>query len=498
MKSAAGAALASQSIASQAIAQSTGTRPRNVIFILTDDHRYDAMGFLHPQPWLRTPNMDLMAKEGAHLKNAFVTTALCSPSRASILTGIYAHRHQIVDNNTAIPPGTRFFPQLLQKGGYKTAFIGKWHMGNGGDEPQPGFDKWVSFRGQGTYLPSPNGLNVDGKHVAQKGYITDELTDYALNWLDTVPREQPYFLYLSHKAVHSEFIPAERHKGVYVKEKFTPPKTMAATGEFAQHRPMWVQNQRNSWHGVDFPYYSDLDIGKYYEEYAETLLGVDESLGRVFDALKKRGQLDSTLIIYMGDNGFSFGEHGLIDKRTAYEESMRVPMLARCPELFPGGKTIDKVVAGLDIMPTVLDAAKIPIPQDLDGRSMLPILTGKTDPQWRTELLYEYYWERNFPQTPTMHALRTDRYKYIHYYGIWDTDELYDLQEDPLETNNLIFNPERKETIQQLNKRLFDIMEKRGAMQIPLRRDAGGQSNKRKADGPNAAQFPEEFKMKPK
>jgi len=491
MKSAAAAAFASRSIA-----QTAKQRPRNVVFILTDDHRYDALGFMHPQPWLKTPNMDALARDGAHLKNAFVTTALCSPSRASILTGVYAHRHKIVDNNTAIPQGTRFFPQLLQKAGYKTAFIGKWHMGNGGDEPQPGFDKWVSFRGQGSYRPNPNGLNVDGKHVPQKGYITDELTDYALDWLNGIPREQPYFLYLSHKAVHSDFVPAERHKGVYAKEKFNPPKTMDESGQNAQHRPMWVQNQRNSWHGVDFPYHSDLNIAEYYERYAETLLGVDDSVGRVVETLRKRGELDSTLIIYMGDNGFAFGEHGLIDKRTAYEESMRVPMLARCPELFSGGRTVTSVVAGLDIMPTVLSAAGVTPPPDLDGRSMLPLLEGKVDPQWRKELLYEYYWERNFPQTPTMHALRTDRYKYIHYYGIWDVDELYDLQEDPLETNNLIFNPERKATIQQMNKTLFDIMESRGAMEIPLRRDVGGQSNKRNADKEGSAPFPEEFKVK--
>jgi N-acetylglucosamine-6-sulfatase len=473
--------------------QSGGGRKRNVVFILSDDHRYDALGFMHPQTWLRTPQLDTLARDGAHLKNAFVTTALCSPSRASILTGVYAHRHGIVDNNTAIPPGTRFFPQLMQPAGYKTAFFGKWHMGNGGDEPQPGFDKWISFRGQGTYLPSKDGLNVDGKHLPQKGYITDELTDYALDWLGTIPHDQPYFLYLSHKAVHADFVPAARHQGVYANEKFQPPRTMAAD---TQHRPMWVQNQRNSWHGVDFPYHSDLDIAGYYERYAETLLGVDDSVGRVLDALKKRGQLDSTLVIYMGDNGFAFGEHGLIDKRTAYEESMRVPMLARCPEMFSGGRVIADMVAGLDIMPTVLDATGIRIPQGLDGRSMLPLLAGRGDPQWRKQLLYEYYWERNFPQTPTMHALRTDRYKYIHYYGIWDTDELYDLQEDPLESNNLIFNPERQDTIRDLNKRLFDEMERTGGMKIPLYRDNGPQANKRNANRSRSADFPDELKVK--
>ncbi len=173
------------------------------------------MVFLKGQSFLETPNMDRMAREGAHFPNAFVTTALCSPSRATCLTGVYAHRHRIVDNNTPIPAGTTFFPAHLQKAGYKTGYCGKWHMGDSGDDPQPGFDHWVSFRGQGTYLPSKDGLNVNGKRVPQKGYITDELTDYALDWMRTLDRNQPYFLYLSHKAVHSDFIPAERHAGRY-------------------------------------------------------------------------------------------------------------------------------------------------------------------------------------------------------------------------------------------------------------------------------------------
>jgi len=474
------------------LARSAASRPRNVIFILTDDHRYDAMGFLKGQKWLQTPHMDAMARDGVHFKNAFVTTALCSPSRATILTGVYAHRHKIVDNNTPIPPGTTFFPQYLQKAGYKTGFFGKWHMGNVSDDPQPGFDRWVSFLGQGTYLPSKNGLNVDGKRVPQKGYITDELTGYALDWLKQLRRDQPYFLYLSHKAVHSEFIPAERHKGRYAKEVFEYPATMAASGTMARGRPMWVQNQRNSWHGVDFPYHSDLDIAEYYKRYAETLLAVDESLGRVMEALRERGELDSTLVIYMGDNGFAFGEHGLIDKRTAYEESMRVPMLARCPELFGRGKTVEAMVANLDIMPTVLDAAGLTPPPGLDGASLLPLVRGEAS-GWRKELLYEYYWERNFPHTPTIHALRTDRYKYIRVHGLWDIDELYDLQSDPLESNNLIFSKEHAPVVRSMNQRLFEILAQTGGMQIPLYPDRGGQSNLRRKTGPKAADFPPEL-----
>jgi N-acetylglucosamine-6-sulfatase len=235
-----------------------------------------------------------------------------------------------------------------------------------------------------------------------------------------------------------------------------------------------------------------MDIAEYYQRYAETLLGVDDSIGGVIEALRKRGELESTLVIYMGDIGFAFGEHGLIDKRTAYEEVHAHTHAGAVPELFHGGTTIQKVVAGLDIMPTVLDAAGVTIPFGLDGRIMLTLLTGKGDPQWRKDLLYEYYWERNFPQTPTLHALRTDRYKYIHYYGIWDVDELYDLQEDPLESNNLIFNQERKATIQQMGKRLFDFMEETGGMEIPMRRNMGPQSNQRNP----AKGRSEEFKTK--
>ncbi|MBI5282193.1 MAG: sulfatase [Candidatus Solibacter usitatus] len=480
-----------------ALAGAQTKKRRNVIFILSDDHRYDALGFLKAQPWLETPQLDRLAGEGAHFKNAFVTTALCSPSRASILTGVYAHRHRIVDNSTPIPQGTVFFPSHLQKAGYKTGFFGKWHMGAESDDPKPGFDHWVSFRGQGAYLPNPNGLNVNGRKVPQKGYITDELTDYALDWLRMLPKEQPYFMYLSHKAVHAEFEPAARHKGRYKDARFVYPPTMAATGEMAQHRPMWVRNQRNSWHGVEYPYHSELDIAGYYKKYAETLMGVDDSVGRVLGELNRRGELDSTLVVYMGDNGFAFGEHGLIDKRTAYEESMRVPLLARCPELFGGGRTVNQVVANLDIMPTVLDAAGATAPSGLDGRSWLPLAQGK-QAEWRKELLYEYYWERSFPQTPTIHALRGDRYKFIRCQGLWDLDELYDLREDPLESRNLIFSEQHAGIVKQMRQRLFDILEETGGMNIPLQRDRGGQQNLRSPDRSPASEFPEEIRKRPK
>jgi len=465
-------------------------RPRNIIFMLTDDHRYDAMGFLKGQSFLETPHMDAMARNGIHAPNAFVTTALCSPSRASILTGQYAHKHRVVDNSNPIPAGTTYFPQLLQKqANYQTGFFGKWHMGGEGDDPQPGFDRWVSFRGQGTYSPTRNGLNIDGKKVPQKGYITDELTDYALDWLGKTDPNRPYFMYLSHKATHSEFEPAARHKGKFANAKFEYPKSYAPA-KSDQRLPMWVQNQRNSWHGVEYPYHSKLDIADYYKRYAETLCSVDDSVGRVMDALRSRNQLDSTLVIYMGDNGFAFGEHGLIDKRTAYEESMRVPMLLQCPELFGRGKKLNEVVANIDIAPTCLEAAGLNAAAQMQGKSFLGLAQGKKT-EWRDGLLYEYYWERAFPQTPTVHALRSDRYKYIRYQGLWDLDELYDLQSDPLEMQNLIDSPQHKQIALDLNKKLFSILDATGGMYIPLNADRTlNQSNLRNGDASKASQFP--------
>lgn len=486
-----------------------GAKPRNVALILTDDHRYDAMGFMG-HPFLETPHMDALARGGVHMQNAFVTTSLCSPSRASILTGLYTHRHRVVDNNNPVPPDTIFFPQYLKRAGYQTAFIGKWHMGSDSDDPQPGFDHWVAFRGQGTYLPNPDGLNVNGKRVQQKGYITDELTDYALDWLEKREGNKPFMLYLSHKAVHidiapgadgkgrllvpgieakREFVAAPRHKGRYADKTFVPPKTMANTPENYEGKPMWVRNRRNSTHGVDFAFHGDVDVKEYYKQYAETLLAVDESIGRVMDFLKRKNLLDSTLIIYMGDNGYAFGEHGLVDKRTAYENSMRAPMLMHCPELFKGGTKVKGIVANIDIAPTILEAAGLKAPGNMDGKSFVALAQGKAVP-WRDSLLYEYYWERNFPQTPTMHALRGDRYKYIHYYGIWDTDELYDLEADPLEMKNLIGSPEHQQIVKNMNRRLFQILTETRGLYVPLYPDSGTQMNLRRADGSEAAPFP--------
>jgi N-acetylglucosamine-6-sulfatase len=472
----------------------------NIIFVLTDDHRYDAMGFLG-HPFLETPNMDRMAGEGIYFKHAMVTTSLCSPSRASILTGMYAHNHGVVNNYNPVDPGLKFFPEFLQEAGYKTAFVGKWHMGGEVDDPQRGFDYWLSFKGQGTYwadghgtsrvVPqtSMDGYNINGKRVPQKGYITDELTDYALKWLDNYAEEKPFFLYVSHKAVHSDFVAADRHIDRYKNEQLKYPETFGAEKD----KPMWLINQRNSRHGMDFGYnLPDFDLNKYYRRYCETLLSVDENLGRIMQWLEESKHRDNTLIVYMGDNGFQFGEQGLIDKRTAYDASIRVPLLMWWPGKIKEPKTIDEQVANIDIAPTFLEIAGMVVPESMDGHSFKSLIEAG-EIHWREELLYEYYWERNYPYTPTIHALISDRYKFIRYQGIWDLDEFYDLQSDPMETTNLINDMDHKILVEAYKNRLFELLEETHAESMPLLPDKGKVFPLRNPQKSDPADFPESF-----
>ena len=455
---------------------------KNVIFILSDDHRYDFMGFTGKVPFLETPNMDRMAREGAHIRNAFVSTSLCSPSRASILTGQYAHRHKVVDNQSRVPEELTFFPQYLQRAGYQTGFIGKWHMGESTYQKRKGFNYWVSFRGQGTYYNPVLNVNGEEKTYADSTYITDLLTDFALEFLEERNKEQPFFLYLSHKAVHSEFYPAKRHFGRYENEKINYPKTMFPPGHpkaivdsteynYAEV-PNWVKAQRYSWHGVDYLYHGAYDFETFYKRYCEALLALDDSIGEVLDYLEKNGLMENTTIIYMGDNGFSFGEHGLIDKRQAYEESMRVPLLVLDKSIIKPNTKVDQVIQNIDIAPTIMALAGLEKPGDMDGSSFAPLLEGKAM-EWRDTIFYEYFWERAFPQTPTTHAVRNDRYKYIRYHGIWDINELYDLQEDPEEMNNLIRSEAHSGIARRLNEQLFEWLGRTDGECIPLKPDHG-------------------------
>jgi N-acetylglucosamine-6-sulfatase len=427
-----------------------------------------------------------MARQGAHLANAFVSTSLCSPSRASILTGQYMHHHQIVDNQRPAPEGTVFFPQHLQKAGYQTAFVGKWHMGHERDDPRPGFDHWVSFKGQGTYFDPT--LNINGKRETFKGYTTDVLTHQAMSWLEKErDRDRPFFLYLSFKAVHYPFTPAPRNRGRYADKVVPRPETMANTERNYQTQPHWVRERRYSIHGIDHmetgPYDNDPvpSFDDLYKQYCETVRGLDQNLGSLLDYLDKSGLTDSTLILYMGDNGFALGEHGFYDKRDAFEESIRIPMLAYAPGMIPRGSKVTQMVQNIDIAPTLLDAAGVSSADapGMDGRSFLPLLQGRSVP-WRDHILYEYYWEWNFPATPTVFAIRSERYKYIFYQGVWDHDGFYDLQTDPHERHNLINVPAYQGQIDEMKKRLFDELDRGGGLAIPVRRPLGERLDQRK------------------
>ena len=479
----------------------------NVIYILTDDQRFDELGFMSPV--IDTPNIDRLAQEGVHFKNAFVTTALCSPSRATILTGQYMHNHGVVDNNAPPNPDSVFFSQYLQKGGYDTAFIGKWHMGEAAsatrnlDDPQPGFDHWVSFAGQGHYYPTKlrngemNKLNVNGEHVFQKGYITDELTDYAVDYLSQRTSERPFFLYLSHKAVHANFSPAARHATQYSDRKIPVPESQADTAENYAGKPMWVKNQRNSWHGVDFPYHSSLDVQAYKMEYHRAMSAVDDSVGRLLAWLSENGYAENTIVMLMGDNGFLFGEHGLIDKRNAYEESMRVPLLAWGPGVIEQGLSVSEMIANLDIAPTVMEIAGLTPPAQFEGQSFVSLAKGLEIDEWRDELLYEYYWEFNFPSTPTTFALRTDAFKLIQYHGVWDTEELYDLRSDPKEMNNLINNPKYLSIVASMRRQLFNrLSNNKGEHVVPYTEKFSSGAVFRERDRSTAAEFPEHWLKK--
>lgn len=470
----------------------------NIIFVLTDDQRYDALGFLNEE--IHTPNMDRLAAEGVHFRNAFVTTSLCSPSRASILTGLYAHAHGIVDNlRRSLSPGIRFFSQDLQAAGYQTAFVGKWHMGLHGDEKQPGFDYWVSFAGQGNYFPLDGStINVNGNRVPQHGYITDELTDYAMEWLNVRDRGKPFFLYLSHKAVHADFAPAERHRELYTDVEIRLPDSSADTPENYDGKPMWVRNQRNSWHGVDFAYHGDLDIREYKRNYNRALAAVDDSLGRLLSWIDHQGIAQDTIVVFMGDNGFLFGEHGLIDKRNAYEESIRVPLLAYAPGRFPPGAVVDEMVANIDIAPSLLALAGVTPSSPMHGADFGPLARGEYVQDWRSELYYEYFWNWVFPQTPTTFALRTDDFKLIQYHGIWDTDELYDLRSDRGEMRNLIEEPGHIPVVRRMRQRLYALnLETGGQPQVPYTIKEGHGLRFRTPDGAEQAEFPESIYRQP-
>jgi N-acetylglucosamine-6-sulfatase len=430
----------------------------NFIVILIDDLRFDEFG-AGGHPYMKTPNVDRIAREGANCRRAFHTTPLCSPNRASILTGQYASRHGVIDNvaRDALSHRLPNYHVALQKLGYETAHVGKWHMGNDGT-PRPGYDTWVSFDGHGSLLdPS---LNENGTYRKHAGYITDLLNERAVAFVKA-KHERPWSLFLAHKAVHPDafqaadgtldltqwggYRPAPRHAELYRGATFPPRPNMLAPEEVVKSKPAWTEAFGLKRGEKSQAVLASIQAGTQEEIRlrAAMMASVDEGVGMLFDALAATGQLDRTFILFLGDNGYFFGEHALgPERRFAYEEGIRAPFVVRYPPLVKPGAEVDELVLALDIAPTLLElAGGTPGPQ-VQGRSLAPLFAGRKD-GWRRAFMAEYFTENALPWLVGMSykAVRTDRHKLIHWVNREGVDELYDLEADPYELANVIDDP---------------------------------------------------------
>jgi N-acetylglucosamine-6-sulfatase len=421
----------------------------NFLFVLVDDQPFDAVGFSGRYPFLKTPNIDRLKKEGANVENFFVTQSICSPSRASFLTGTYPHIHGVNQNNRHVDPKwDEFAPYSthLKASGYQTAHVGKIHMAHlrGEAHIRPGFDYWFSFIGQGEYFDPK--VNENGNEYQEMGYMTDILTLKAVSWLkEERDPSKPFSLNLWHKAVHQPHSPAPRHTDLYPNEELPIPPYDTHKETF-KGKPEW---QRKKTYGFDWkknlPIPSELPELEWPINYDRSmdllrcLAAIDESLGTVLATLEELGELDNTVIIYSSDNGYFMGEHTFLDKRLAYENSMRVPMLIRYPKLIKKNSKIKEQCLNIDIAPTILNLAGITIPDYMQGESMLNLLKGKKEKNWRKAILFEYFLDTYWPYAgPNQIAVRTERYKLVDSFLKNDIDELYDLKKDPGEMNNLI------------------------------------------------------------
>lgn len=417
----------------------------NIVFVLIDDVRFDDLGISGPS-WIKTPNVDRLAREGVLFENAFVTSPLCSPSRASFFTGQYAHVHGIIDNEERGPLSHQLvtFPRLLHDRGYETGFIGKWHMGTD-DTPRPGFDYWLSMKGLGTYV-NPE-VNENGKRSQIHGYLTDVLNNRAVRFLKK-KRNRPFCLLLSHKAVNPDlshnadgsvdlnsqvFPPAERHRNLYTNGVSIPRRQNYL--KVPVDKPA-LQRQVGGLPALSPATGTEDEVIK---NRLRILASADDGIGEILDTLKRSGDLDNTFFAFASDHGFFYGEHCLShERRLAYEESIHVPMLIRYPRLIQPGKRESRFVLGIDVAPTILELAGVPVPTWMHGRSLLPLLADNAH-DWRKAFLIEYFSDGRMRRVDHMgyQAIRTEHWKYIHYTELKAMDELYDLAADPYELRNL-------------------------------------------------------------
>ena len=422
----------------------------NVIFFMTDDQRWDSLGCAG-NPYLKTPNIDRIASEGARFTNAFVTNSLCGPSRATCLTGMYSHNTGVKVNEKTFPSDQVTIFERASRWGYRTAFVGKWHNKQWGRDRD--FDYYFGFRGQGQYH-DPLIQENDQPEKKYSGWVEDILTDKSIEFIRKSSEEdKPFLLCHWFKTPHQYCTPAERHKDLFSDVSFPKPETFDTDYE---GKPKAVKEADLKIGGTGPTSYVQ-DWDEFMRNYHRVLVGVDENVGRILETLDELGLAEDTLIIFTSDNGYFLGEHGFFDKRLMYEPSVRIPLVVRYPRRVKGGQVLDEFALNVDYAPTILDYMGIAIPKEVDGRSLRPLLENQPV-QWREDFLYEYYAYPDWHYVKPNKGVRNSRWKYIEYYDFPRHEyELYDMQNDPNEVTNLVDDPAHKEIVEQLRRRLREL-----------------------------------------
>jgi N-acetylglucosamine-6-sulfatase len=439
----------------------------NFVVIIADDMAYGLFGPGKRFPFLNLANLEALSARAAFFDRAMVTTSLCSPSRATLLSGLYAHRHGVPGNESAdIAAEIPTYPQILHAAGYETAYVGKWHMDARTDMPRPGFDYWLSFRGQGVYVDPV--LDENGKSFTRPGYITDLLTEYAVNWIRR-PHSKPFVLILGHKAPHEPSEPAPRHAGALADVSLPEPATF---DDSYANKPAWQRRYVRCGGGPTsfvrcpdpqpdaIPPWPWPPRDERRLDYLRSLLAVDESVGSVTAALAGQDLTRNTYVVFLSDNGLFLGEHRLGDKRLAYDESLRVPFVVAGPDVSP--RRLGAMALNLDLAPTILDLAGVAVPAEMQGRSLARLLRGESL-ALRDSFLYEYDTEAPLPAVPDIRAIRTQTGIYVTYPGMPSDDELYDLASDPGEIANLAQRPEWASTRAAMRQQLDRLLTETGA-----------------------------------
>lgn len=422
----------SSSLGSAVLRGAAARRP-NIIVNVMDDQRWDCLSCYEGKSalnFIRTPNMDKLAAEGVRFRNSFVTFSLCSPSRATMLSGKDVRTHGVNRLALDVRDDCAIFPALLKQAGYETGYAGKWHLNKESDAPDPAFDHWAGVRDQGQYIDPV--MNINGSVSKVPGYATEIFMDQTLEFI-TKKRDRPFFFWLGQKAPHSPCTPPKHLERLYEDITVARPATY---GEDHSGKPAWFveQHDHDFFHTLLHP---NAAYQKYVKDFCRTIVSVDEQLGRLMKTLDERGLTENTVIIHLADNGHFLGEHQLYSKMLMYEESIRVPLIVRYPGFAPAGRKCDDMVLNLDLAPTVLELAGAPVPKDMEGRSYRDLIAGRTPRNWRRSYRYEYYcstWG-----LPDFDGVRTsDGWKYCRFP---DWEQMYNVNEDPTEVRNLARDP---------------------------------------------------------